>query len=1125
MMRKERFSPLIKRGFFLCGVFALTIGLAVASPQVISLSQSVVQSASSLALTSDFSFASDGDHGYNSNAQAVFRQVIPSGANFFMSLGDLSYGTAETTWCSFVKNSLGSSTYPFEIIAGSHDDQANDTGLIDNFIAPGCLPDSLGTTVGVYGKEYYFDYPQSNPIARFVMISPNLNFSIGGGPYPAGLWTYNQGSAHYNWTAAAIDGARAAGIKWVIVGMHEVCITMGVKTCEIGPDILNLLINKKVDLILEGHDHTYQRSKQLSFNSTTCLAVLPNAYNANCVVDDGSDGLYTRGVGPVIVINGVGGQGYYSVSTADPETPYFATWMPDSNQTSGFSLYTVTSQSIQVHFVRGAGGSFTDSFTIVDSGTVPSPTPAQSPTGTRAPIATSTATQLPTTTRTPTQAATSTPGPILTPTATQTSVKGAVTYYVDCNGGSDANAGTSQTLAWKTLAKASAALLNPGDTLLLKQGCIWNGETLRLTRSGQPGLNIVVGSYGSGALPQIKNSVTGTNDVSISGSYITLQNIDATATPPAVDAGCQNNPVGHIVGFSFETGAHDNVLQNSSAEGLYAGVFIQAGAYNEHILNNQFINNIMMSPLTSGGSDDAGAFGVLLWGDNNEIANNFISGSDACSYDYGRDGSAVEVYGGQQNVIRDNIVTNSDAFTELGNPRSAKNLFDHNIFYSSLQQSIFLVTRGASNSYGPVYGTYMYNNTIYLTGSQSQGFVCYGGCNANVLVSRNNIFQAAYKIGYADAPFDENYDLLWGAGVIQFTRGSNTLQADPKFVAPANNDFHLQSGSPAIDKGTNVGDVVDIAGNAIPSGLAPDIGVYEATTSGSAPTPTATNRPVPTATPTSTTTGSATPTLTATSTPGSTPTSPLPPTPTLMPTVIPTLTNTPIPTSTIVPSATPSGPLPVGLPFVETFDTNTGWNSSGAWQFDTSSAYKGGGWRIDTSQRHMTSILTYAGSVNLGSAANPQLNFWQKGRLRHQDVVAVEILLQGQTNWITVDSQDGLQSDWSLHTVDLTPWAGNIIQLRFRVNIAAGHNGTGRQTGYWLDELAIAESRPSSAPAGAVVQPVISTELPPTEVPVEPTSTGVPADAPTAIPTETATEVPTSTPESPAQAQNRGHHP
>src|SRR5207247_10621403 len=49
-----------------------------------------------------------------------------------------------------------------------------------------------------------------------------------------------------------------------VVAMHKVCISVGVMTCEIGQGLLDFLIQKRVDLVIQGHDHDYQRTKQLS---------------------------------------------------------------------------------------------------------------------------------------------------------------------------------------------------------------------------------------------------------------------------------------------------------------------------------------------------------------------------------------------------------------------------------------------------------------------------------------------------------------------------------------------------------------------------------------------------------------------------------------------------------------------------------------------------------------------------------------------------------------------------------------------------------------------------------------------------------------------------------------------
>ena len=118
----------------------------------------------------------------------------------------------------------------------------------------------------------------------------------------------------------------------------------------------------------------------------------------------------------------------------------------------------------------------------------------------------------------------------------------------------------------------------------------------------------------------------------------------------------------------------------------------------------------------------------------------------------------------------------------------------------------------------------VYNNTVHLTGSQSQGFVCFAGCNSQVLTMRNNIIDATWKAGYADAPFDEDNDLFHG-GAAQFTMGPHSKVADPLFVSPLTNNFQLQSGSPALNMGVNLGYTTDLANNPVTS--PPAVGCYQ----------------------------------------------------------------------------------------------------------------------------------------------------------------------------------------------------------------------------------------------------------------------------------------------------------
>jgi hypothetical protein len=249
------------------------------------------------------------------------------------------------------------------------------------------------------------------------------------------------------------------------------------------------------------------------------------------------------------------------------------------------------------------------------------------------------------------------------------------------------------------------------------------------------------------------------------------------------------------------------------------------------VRRNQVMDNNRMSVLTPLCCNDSGAFAILLHGDRTEVAYNTISGSDAFSYDYGRDGAAIEVYGGQSNTIHHNLAFDNDTFVELGHSRSADNTFAYNLVRSSLPESIFLVTRGAGSGYGPVVRTTMVNNTALLTGSSSQGVICHAGCGPDILTMRNNIVVAEVKAGYADRPFVEDHN-LWG-GKIQFPKGPGSSKTDPRFVDPAGGDLRLRADSPAVDRGAPTGYTADLDGSPVPQdgdgdGTATaDLGAYE----------------------------------------------------------------------------------------------------------------------------------------------------------------------------------------------------------------------------------------------------------------------------------------------------------
>jgi len=109
------------------------------------------------------------------------------------------------------------------------------------------------------------------------------------------------------------------------------------------------------------------------------------------------------------------------------------------------------------------------------------------------------------------------------------------------------------------------------------------------------------------------------------------------------------------------------------------------------------------------------------------------------------------------------------------------------------------------------------------------------GTTTNVEVKNNIItnFNSAISTGHSGGKitgvniannilYNNGTKFSWAGTVPSFSE-SNTITSNPLFVSSS--DFHLQSGSPAINAGVNVGLTSDYVGNAIVG--TPDIGAYD----------------------------------------------------------------------------------------------------------------------------------------------------------------------------------------------------------------------------------------------------------------------------------------------------------
>lgn len=297
-------------------------------------------------------FSAAGDFGRTPAMRRTLRLIDRVGGSFHLAVGDLAYDDAtERQWCRFVKRHLGK-RYPMQLLAGNHESYGRD-GHIDNYAR--CLPNRMAGKHGRYARQYYFDVPAKNPMVRVIAISPGLR-------YAKSTWRYERGTARYRWTARAIESARRAGIEWVVVGMHQPCLSMGRYPCTAGADIMNLLVNKRVDLVLTGHEHMYQRTKQIA-TGPGCSRVPASGYDPDCVAS--SSGTLAAGRGTVFITAGTGGTALRNVPRRDPQRRYFAAWSgANVNPRHGIVTVSATEKALTARFVGSTRGSFTDAVTI-----------------------------------------------------------------------------------------------------------------------------------------------------------------------------------------------------------------------------------------------------------------------------------------------------------------------------------------------------------------------------------------------------------------------------------------------------------------------------------------------------------------------------------------------------------------------------------------------------------------------------------------------------------------------------------------------------------------------------------------------------------------------------------------
>jgi fibronectin-binding autotransporter adhesin len=258
----------------------------------------------------------------------------------------------------------------------------------------------------------------------------------------------------------------------------------------------------------------------------------------------------------------------------------------------------------------------------------------------------------------------------------------------------------------------------------------------------------------------------------------------------------------------------DNVFQGNSA---YNGGGLFLTSADATVSGNSVISNTATG---EGGGASVGDSEVVFIG-------NLVSFNSAPI------GGALSLIGGQITVDRDVVVSNTAAIGGGVFVGDGTGVFTNTVLASNragtegaglyvLDASVRLLhTTIARNQGGDGSGVYIASETL------------------NSAVALTNTILVSHSIGlYAAAGTTAALNgTLWGSGtwanLIDYDgpgtilTGTVNIWGDPAFVAPDGGDYHIRSGSAAIDAGVNAGVITDIDGERRPFGRGYDLGADE----------------------------------------------------------------------------------------------------------------------------------------------------------------------------------------------------------------------------------------------------------------------------------------------------------
>lgn len=340
------------------------------------------------------------------------------------------------------------------------------------------------------------------------------------------------------------------------------------------------------------------------------------------------------------------------------------------------------------------------------------------------------------------------------------------------------------------------------------------GGTLLNTQKQRP---IEIGTWGDAPSACDTLAISG-NDVS--GNKQTPQNSEGIVVRYSTNITIDNNAV-HDVGIygidiinsTSNSTVSNNTVYNvgsSLSETGTIGIEVQASCDNISVYGN----TVYAVERGSSSIDGVGIF-VDTSTTNSVFYNNLI---------YNIAASGIRVYHANNNDIYYNIIY------DVGNNPNVDD-----------QKCGIAVNKS--------YNIEIYNNVVSPEEKYGIRLLGAGGDTTyNVTIKNNIVYKSTSHGIHVDANstsgFVSDYnDFYWTAGICghwsgtdctalsdwrtQSTEDANSIDSDPSFTDAPNDDYTLQSGSPCINAGTDVGLTQDYESKTVPQGSAPEMGAYE----------------------------------------------------------------------------------------------------------------------------------------------------------------------------------------------------------------------------------------------------------------------------------------------------------